>query len=357
MFKLANQVLDAHDDIERVHLKKLAKINPQVNMITEEERNALPDREFGICFITKKASRLNKFPIESKDSTWLSNQYFNETHYNMPKEAAEIAAGFIKKACEKFGITPTAAVASMAKTASSNVYYEKDIAASAKVNRTNDVDLSKFAEVSKIGDSYTHAQYVFASPTHVKLGNAYFDQYSDKMPVIDRHKYAAALQRRAGELGMTLTGKISKYASNAYGAHVNAHLSSRRALLNDQTFVTALDKMAAMKDTMAPMDFANLLHGFDKRAGLNKYYDGYLVNPFAATFAGQHNPKALYKSASYGSITADGISKLATEKYAKIKEYFGVSIADSLKKEGAPAFDALPNDAKEIIAGIADGSL
>lgn len=357
MYKLANQILDAHDDVSHIHLKKLAKINPKINLMTDDERNSLSDDDFGLCVITKKASKLNKFPIDSKDSTWLSNQYFNETHYNMPKEAAQIAAGFIKKACSKFGVQPTPAVENMAKEASNNIYCEGDIPTSAKIERSNEVDLSKFAEVSKIGDSYTHAQYVFSTPTHVKLGNAYFDQYSDKMPVIDRHKYAAALQRRAGELGMKLDGKISKYASNSYGAHLHAHLSSRKTLLNDQKFIDALDKMASMKDSMAPMDFANLLHGFDKRAGLNKYYDGYLVNPFAATFTGQINPKAMFKSASYGSLTSDAVGKLVNEKYAKIKEYFGSSIADHLKKEGAVAFEALPNDAKEIIAGIADGSL
>lgn len=361
MFKLANQVLDAHDDVQRMHLKKIAQLNPKINMLTDEERRNLSDDDFALSVITKKASKLNKFPIESHDSAWLSNQYFNETHFRLPKEAAEIAAFNIKKACEKFRISPTAAVESMAKEASSNVFFEPDMTEASKVHRTVEVDLSKLAEVEKISDNYTFAQYAFATPAHCKLAGQYFDKYASEMPVEFRHKYASALQRRAGELGIEIKGQVQKYASSAYNAHVDAHLSSRKSLLEvaDPKYVDALTKMASMKETLPAMDFAKLLHGFDKRAGLDKYYGGYLVNPYEATFASQVNPKAqpMFKSASYRDLDADMIMKLSSAKYDKIKEYLGVSVADALKKEGQSIFESLPMDAKEIIAGIADGSL
>ena len=353
MYKLANQVLDAHDDAERATLKKLAKFNPKINMLTNDEVANLQDDDFALTIITKRASKLNKYPVESHDSTWLSNQYFNEHCYKLPKEAAEVAAHNIKIACEKFNIAPTPAVASMAKEADSNIYYERDIIE--RQDKTLAADLTKFAQVREIGDNYTFAQYAFPTLSHVKLANIYFNEHHDKMPVEYRHKYACSLQRRAGELGETLKGKITKYASNAYNAHVDAHLISRKTLVNDK-FAEALDKLASMKEKLQPIEFANVLHAFDKKANLEKYYGGYLVNPYEATFATQVNPKAIYKSASH-SLSEDSLSKAVTEKYAKIKEYFGKDIADVLKKEGMPVFESLPNDAKEIIAGIVDGSL
>lgn len=360
MFKLANQVLDAYDDVHRTHLKKLAKLNPQIYLMTSDEHSSLADDDFALSVITKRANKLNKYPVNSHDNTWLSNQYFEETHYRLPKEAATIAAWNIKQACEKFGITALSAVIGLAKEAASNVYCEQDMPATARVTRTVTPDLSKFAQVQQICDNDTFATYVFATPGHVKLAVRYFEEFCDKMPVEHRHKYAAAIQRRAGDLGMDKQGgRVAKYAGDAYSAHVDAHVRSRMSLLDiaDPTLKVALEKVAATKATSTPMDFAKLLHQFDKYAKLDKYYGGYLTNPYEATFAVRTNPSAIYKSASYGNLTADMIGKIATEKYAKIKEYFGVSIADTLKKEGAPVFESLPNDAKEIIAGIADGSL
>jgi hypothetical protein len=357
MFKLANQVLDAHDDIDRSILKKIATKNPSIYMMTEEEKQGLSDDDFALCVITKKASKLNKFPINDSDSTWLSNEYFNETYNSLTKEAAQIAAYNIKQACERYNVKPTPAVIGLAKEASTNIYYEGDI--TAKNISVVEEDLSKYAQVSKICDSYTHAQYVFNNPQSIKTASEYFKQFSDKMPVELRHKYASALQRRAGELGVTITDPaVCKYASNAYSAHLDAHLASRRDILQikEAKYTEALNKLASMRNEVTPMEFAQVLHSFDKRAGIDRYYGGYLTNPYEATFASMANPK-LMKVGSKTSMTPEALSRVFTEKYAKLKEYFGQHLADSLKKEGSAAFEALPNDAKEIIAGIADGTL
>lgn len=357
MYKLANQVLDAYDDIGLSILKKAASKNPQVYMMTEEERSSLPDEDFALSIITKKASKLNKFPISDADSTWLSNEFFNETYKSLTKEAASIAAYNIKVACDKYKIKACPAVVGLAKEASTNVYYEGDI--TSKNREVVEEDLSKYAQVSKICGNYTHAQYVFGTTDNVKTACEYFKQYSDKMPVELRHKYASALQKRAGELGMKITEPaVCKYASDSYSAHLDGHLASRRDVLQikDSKYTDALNKLASMRNELTPSEFAQVLHGFDKRAGIDRYYGSYLTNPYEATFAFLPNPK-LVKVGSKSSMTPEALAKVFTEKYAKLKEYFGQHLADSLKKEGSAAFEALPNDAKEIIAGIADGTL
>ena len=359
MYKLANQVIDAYDDVEKKILKKIARVNPSVYMLTDGERQKLDDDDFALSVITKKASKLNKFPIESHDSAWLSNQFFNETHSRLPKEAAEIAASHIKKACEKFDIALSPAVLGMAKEASSNIYVEKDLGASDKVTRVVSVDTSKFAEIEKIANSYTFAQFAFPKVAHVKLANKYFDEYSDKMPPEYRYKYACNLQKRASELGFTLKGKISKYAATGYSAKLGAYLADRRSLLGVQEpkYTAALDKLAAMRDTLSPIEFAKILHGFDKRAGIDKYYNGYLKDPYEATLEAPANPSYIYKAASGQRLDEDAIKVLMTQKFAKVKEYLGPTLAEHLQKEGSIAFEALPNDYKELLAGIADGTL
>lgn len=354
MYKIANQVIDFYDDLDKTILKKVAQLNPNIMVLTEEERSALPDDEFALNVITKKASRINKFPIDSRDSTWLSNQYFQETHERLPKIAAETAAHNIKVACTIFNLKPSEAVEKIAKDSGSNIYYETDIAPAKKLEVE---DLSKFAEIGKICGNETFAKYAFATPKDIEKGAEYFDQYCDKIRTDYRHKYAAALQRRAGELGVTVKGKIEKYAGNSYGANVDAHLSVRKDLVQaNPKFVNALTKMASMKNDMTPVEFAELLHGFDKRANLVRYYNGYLTNPYEATFSGIQNDKYLYKKASI-ELMQNELIAMDDSKHRKIAEYLGKEVADSLKTDGDTIFNSLPNDAKEVIASVMNGTL
>lgn len=361
MFKLANQILDAYDDIAKEGLKKLAQVNPRIYVMTNEELSKLADEDFALSVITKKASKLNKFPIDSHDNAWLSNQYFEMNHEKLPKTAASIAAYHIKTACERFNINPTPAVEGLAKEARSNVYVEEDYKSQKIAAKTHDIDMAKFAEVENIADNYTHAQYAMKTPAHVKMASKYFDEYCEKIPMEYRHKYASAIQRRSHELGMgAQQGKVVKYASDHYSGHLDAHLRSRASLLEvaSPQFRSALDKLASMKQELEPSDFAKVLHGFDKRAGLDRYYGRYLTDPYQATFGMAPNPYSGWRAkTAAGNLSADEVAKVATEKYAKIKEYFGKNVADELQKHGAPIFDSLPKDAQEVIVGIANGAL
>lgn len=360
MFKIANQVLDAYDDLtSKIYLSKVATLNPDVSVMSQEEVSGLPDEDFALCVITKKATKLNKFPVNSPDNTWLSNHYFEHTHHKLAEEAATTAAYHIKQACDRFGIPPTPSVEGMAKEASSNVYFEGELKAKAKVEHVN---FSKFANVEEIGNNYTVAQYVFATPAHVKTAAKYFDEYHKEMPVDIRHKYAAAIQMRAKELGMPVQkGMVVKYASDSYSAHLDAHLRKRASLLEVAApeVRSAFDKLAQYKKELPPSQFAQLLRGFDKRAKLDQYYGGYLVDPYQATFAEQPDEYAgyRYKTASKGSLSAEDIRRISVSGYDKVKEYFGKTIADELKKNPVAIFDSLPKDAKEILVGISDGAL
>ena len=355
MYKLANQVLDVYDDLNFEMLKKIANVDGKLYVRTADERAELQDTDFALSIITKRASKLNKYPLATKDDAWLSNEYFDMTHQRLPKLAAETAAYNIKLACEEHGIKTTPAVEGLAKSASSNVYVEDDTTKMNPVRLNKHVDLTKFAEVEKIAENYTHAQYAMGTPTEVKIASYYFDEYNLKFPLGLRHKYAESIQRRARELGMSeIKGQVQKYACEKYGSGVEGHLRKRASLLEiaDPKFSSALTKLATMRTTMDASQFAKVLHGFDKRAGLTKYYGGYLKDPYEATFGGQ-----MVKKAQYGGITEDEITEALITKYAKVKEYFGHSIADELKKHGMSIFESLPKDSKEIIVGIANGTI
>ncbi len=359
MLKLANQMLDAYDDVEKAGLRKLAALRPDCHYMSAEERASLKDSDFALSVITKKASKLNKFPVNTADNTWLSNQYFDANSYKLPKEAAATAAHHIKVACERFKIRPLPAVSQMAKEAASNAYYEGD--SLPQFQKREEVDLSKFASVRDISDNYTQAQYVMKTPAHVKVASKYFSDNHKDMPLEYRHKYAAAIQRRARELGMPAEGgTVTKYASDHYSGQVDAHIRSRAGLVEfkGEEFVDHLSKLAAAKKELTPSQFAQALHAFDKKAGLVQYYGGHLQNPYNATFAAEPDPYAGMRFKTAGaSLSMDELKKLAMEKHARIKEYFGSHMADGFKSDPGSIFDSLPLDAKEIMVGIANGTL
>lgn len=360
MFKVANQVVDAYDDVAQIQLRKVAAERPETYMMTPSEKAALPDSAFALSVITKKASKLNKFPVRTADDAWLSNRFFEMNRFNLPKEAAATAAHFIKKACLKHGIAPSAAVCEMAKEASSNVYFEPENALHL-VPMRQEVDLSKFAAVQDIANNYTHAQYVMKSPAHVKVASQYFEDKHLKMPLELRHKYAAAIQTRAHELGMQPEkGMVSKYASDHYSGQVDGHVRSRLSLLETASSETrgGYEKLAAAKTQLTPSEFAQTLHGLDKAASLTRYYGGALQDPYLATFGREPDRYAGWRfKGAQALIQADDLQKLAIGGYKKVAMHFGSHMADEFKKHPVEIFDSLPNDAKEIMAGIAAGTI
>jgi hypothetical protein len=360
MLNLANQILDVYDDTGRESLEKLASVRPDCNVLSTEERSGLKDYDFALTIITKKASKLNKYPICDADSTWLSSRYFDMHGHKLPLEAQKIAASNIKLACSKYKIEPSETIHKLASSEiPTSVYFERDGAVKPVISAVR-VDMSKLADVDNIGDNYTAAQYAMPTTSAVKIACSYLEEHHSKMPVDKRHKYAAAIQRRAHELGMgTQKGIVAKYASDHYSPMVDAHIQARASLLEAKPEMKSLvTKIGAAKKQYSPSQFAQILHGFDKQAGLDRHYGSHLQNPFQATFAVQPDPYEgfRYKTASQNVIEGDELTKLVNVKYAKIKEYFGETMADELKRNPTAIFDSLPRDAKEIIVGIADGT-
>jgi hypothetical protein len=360
MLKLANQVIDIHDDVYGHGFSKLAKVRPDASVLSADDRASLPDHCFALSMITKEASKMNKFPIVDADSTWLSNEYFEMNHARLPKQAAAIAAHHIKTACAKHSLRPSDAVEKLAAECNSNVYYEEakpefgDVA-------VNQVSMDKLANVGDIANNYTAAQYAMPDAGHVKMACAYFEKYAKEMSVDLRHGYATAIQKRAEELGLgQQKGAVSKYASDSYNGELDGHLRMRASLLEGKTAqVQTIQKLGAAKQSMSPTQFAQTLRRFDKQAGLDRYYGGHLLDPYMATFGQVPEAYANYhvKTASGKSLSHEDINNLASTKIAKVKEYFGSSIADEMAKDPVAIFESLPMDAKEVLAHISEGTL
>jgi hypothetical protein len=375
MYKVANQIIDAYDDVHKVHLEKIAADYPNCKILSAEKRASLPADAYGVTLLTKEGAQ-HKFPLCDQDQTWLSQEMLSETSHRMPEGMAKVAAHFIKRACEVFGVPvkpETEALRNLSlKTASAkdvDLALKTGIISESKAGEPIGIvtkqasvkdALSPYADLDSFCSNYTSAQYAMPSQSHVKLAAAYFEEKNKKMPLELRHKYAAHVQIRAGELGMQpIKGEISKYASDRYSAMLGAHITNRSRILEGTPFVAELQKIASMKEQLTPYQFAQALNEFDKKAGLSKYHDVSLENPFRATFAAEVSTPWSWKSTKFASreLTAEELSKLVNTQSPKIAEYLGKEVADGLKSHTHDVFNSLPNDAKEIMGQIHEGLL
>jgi len=360
--RLEQTVLDLYDDAAFDQtLKKIASnLSEEVRqdqLPTRHDRSQLEDDQFALTIITKTASKLNKFPINNRVNTALSNEYFELNHHKMPLDAQKTAAAHIQKACDKYGIDShnSIKVASMNHDPRTNLYVES----ASKPAKTFTKTAAKTPEITE--NYYAlGTKYPMPDADFVKKAESYFDKFAKKFSPEDRHTYATNVTKRASELGVKLASKaVEKYAGANYNPDVETHLKLRQKLLDEASpYVPALRKLASFQDQTDPTTFAKVLHEIDKKAGLDVHYDKNIADPFAATFGAEMPKVAGYvyeKDNIY--LTGEDIEKVASDKYDTLKNYFGPTLADGLKKEGAAAFMALPTDAQDIIARISNGEI
>lgn len=362
---LINQVIDIVDDVNKGILKK-ASIPEQfktAGILTAEEREALPKEDFALVIMTKEGQELKKFPVNDAANTWLSCHYFSNTHEVIPDGAMKIAASNLKVACALYDLpVPEIVKQAAVEGVQTNIYEESTKSEDKVIKVAYDSSHSQGTTYYALGN-----RYPMPTPEFVKKAEEYFDRHwHDFKDASDRYEFAKNVSNRAKELSVKVAStNIKKYASDSFGSVIAKEILVRKDLLDgNDKLSSALNKLASHVEDTDPSTFAKALHIFDKKAGIEKYYDRGVRDAYRATF---ENSEEVDKLASFGYRWEDAVSgvsvdeaslvKCADTKYDKIKGYFGPTLADSLKKQAVAIFESLPNDAKVVIAKIANGSI
>lgn len=366
---LCNQVLDLSDDLTKSLLTAIVKeVSPpemvkKAHVSTKESQSKLGRESFALVALTKEGKELRKYPINDAANTWFSCQYFEKTAHKLPIKAQEIAANMLKKACAIYNLEETSKLKKFASASTSNLYQElHDL-----MKTAHPVEIEVHAPDSSKHFYAMKNSYAMPNPEYVKKASAYFVDYEKNFAdAADRHEFAKNVLERAKELSVPLEHKqtLEKYAGASYGDILDVQIRMRQELLQARPEMSAaLEKVAEYKAKLGPEEFAKLLHSFDKKASLDKYYGGYLADSFKSTFEQRLTKRANASGYSWESsdgeysLDEDELTNTFKDKADKIKGYFGPTIADSLKKHGCCIFDSLPVDAKETIAKIAKGKI
>lgn len=204
-------------------------------------------------------------------------------------------------------------------------------------------------------------KYPLDSYEQVKQAEAYFQNHCVRFSPEQRHDYCANLVKRASELGLDLSCDIRKYGSQQYAPpeEIEMALSMRRNVLQDDTAIELLDKVAAAREELPPLAFAEVLAEFDKVAGLDRLWDEWIFDPFYSTFGTTEKTAAEQASefvdaVGNAHITGDQLKAVAKTKREALRSIFGADFCDEFCKEPISIYSSLPREQKLMVINLAN---
>lgn len=374
---LTGQIIDLYDDSNYSGLKKLGSAGSygDTHILEPEEHQSLPDNQFGLIVLTKRANILRKFPLNDEGNVWLSAQYFDMNSHKLDDVQKIAAATNIKHACDAYEIDPPSSILKFAQdkqignvvseTGEPNwfraamldsVRQELTKTASAEINARLEMPDNCYALVYD-NDGEVIKKYAMPDENHVKIASAYFKKYAMDLNPEHRHQFASKVLNRATELEVKLddTGHLEKWASPHYSEYVDWHIEQRKSLLpRDPDSCEVLDKLASLRDTTTPTMFAEALGKFDELTGLDRYYDRGIKDPWESTMG--HEKTASWSEDIDGVvITEADLKKVASS--GKLKSHFGETFNSQFQKNAVQIFESLPDPEKTIIKQMATGEI
>lgn len=372
-------VLDFYDDGNREHMSKIAMPeamrNVHLSVLTPEQHSRLPDTDFGLILLTKRASVMRKFPVNDPGNAWLSAQYFGQACEKLAFPARFVAAKFIKSACDAYDVPSSRAVDAYAARVddevTTNTFVEgsekswmlrklaqreliEKTAEAGSVEAMIEMPNEHYALVVQTGDGSVIRKYAMPDVAHVQRAAQYFDKYAMDLQPEYRHRFALSVRNRAEELGVDVSDHegISKWASTTWNQHVGAHLEQRKSLLpRNPSAREVLSKLAASLDETTPADMAEALQVFDQATGLTRYYDKGLSDPYSSTMGKAAEDWSEDEDGE--TVTADDLQRVCNS--GQLVGYFGQAFCDQFKQDPVGVYESLPAPEKQVIKQLALG--
>lgn len=220
-------------------------------------------------------------------------------------------------------------------------------------------DMQPSAKVTKKEASITalHGKYPLDDFAQVKTASQYFSDYWKMFSPADRHEFAKNLVKRASVLGIEVPDAAREYGSEkcASRARLDVCMDARRSLLvqdEESKHRDLLNKVAAQADKVDPETFAELVHEFDKTAGLDVHYDSDVPDPWTTVFA-------MEKEAEFTEVLGNiqvgesDLRFLARMRISAVKGVFNEEIAEEFQKDPIGVYKSLPIDQRKILANLA----
>ncbi len=344
-----NAVLDVYDDlaagmpIAKDEIKKVAELD------VYPDPESVPDAAFGLNVMTKEGSIIRKFLLRNPDDAALSVFYFTKVaEKKLPPKARQIAATFIKAACEHHKVPTTGLIH---KYASAEI-TDNEIKLSEIEGWHHEPEISDndFALITETGKK----TYPINTPERVKIAATYFRDNYKRMAPAHRHQMAENITKKAAAQGIEFPHEdvaiLEKYASDRYSNILEIAVSERRdALQNRPDAQRTLDKLMEKRAGMEPIQFAHALESFDQMNGLNEHWDRGIIDPYQSTFGGIKIAHPIYKFGK--AISREKIAALASNDEA-LKKHFDPKFIAEFQSQPVEIFESLPAPDQRLMVSM-----
>lgn len=344
------KIIDVNDDLAsgfklaKAEMKKLAKY--QVNT----EPHELPDAVFGLNVITKTGGVVRKFPLKTADDTALSVWYFTKVaDESLPRPAREVAATFIKAACDHHNVSPTGKVL---------LYSNDDIKDNAiKLADVENMPTKEYvlkdSDFALIIDG--ERKYPINTGERVKVAAAYFRDNWKLITPSWRNQMAENITKKAAELEVNIPHEdvevLGQYASDRYSNILKIAIAERKNALrhDDNGYSLVLDKLMEKRASMKPLEFARGLEAFDQMTGLDQHWDSTIIDPYQSAMGGVRISEPIYVRGK--AISREKIAALATNEDSLIK-HFNSDFVSEFQKQPVEIFESLPTPDQELMVTL-----
>lgn len=186
----------------------------------------------------------------------------------------------------------------------------------------------------------------------VRQASAYFEEYKGQFLPEQRREYCDNLTKRASALGIPMPEAVREYSGTGYASRAELDVAiASRAQFVEGDMREVLNKLASVRMTLEPEDFALALTGFDKLAGLDQHYDRDIPDPYMYLFKkeAEEDPDASFVIGN-DIVSGCQLKNLATTDCATLKSRFGESFVKEFKNDPIGIFKSLPKDQQKILS-------
>lgn len=415
--RLAGITLDLYDDngadlnLETV---KAAGFSPErVEVLSHTELDALPDRLFAMVG-TNDGDVVRKYAMHDAPHAVMSMQYFLDHRRSLPEQLWPKIAGNLVNACAWYDLEPPeelvkiallgaaltaldvsntvgtertrhkadmanfrAAQASGAKIADLQGTTAMSLSGPSKKPTMPTLSLHKTAGWQHCGElaamevraeekiaenthyAFPHSQrYPITTVEQVKSASAFFADYANDMPPLERRIFAHSVHLRAEELGVKVAGKIEKYAGNDYGPHFEGEMAKRMTVFENTPvgpqYREFYEKRAAIEPDVMASSLTLLDQAAFARGGHGNFRDAYAaVYEDSTKQAGIGNSPEFEMIRTEDSVVStDDLQRLA-QRYTKLDALFGDGFGLKFMADPKKIYLGLPPGQKRILARLA----
>ncbi len=395
MEKIAALKLDFKDEPE--FLKTLyPSVEDIPNFIKSASADEAEDHEYALI-LEDSGFEFKKFATHDAGNTALSIMYFLKNHNVLSEDAIKIASDNLIYAAGRYKLKVPEQLKELAKDLTDKgipvITREKhwmpidnlkpiDDLSSGKVER-NLVDKPKTKldvlnnGLEKKANSITMPKdikpmaynrsiekvamlldkYPVKDAVQAKMADDYFNEYWRDFEPADRQEYCTKLASLMTKFFIKPSEKVAEYSHSQYSPHLLQDLNLRKNFLEEDMH-EVIDIIGSNKDQVKPETLASALTDFDKMAGLDKFWDSRIKDPYATVFGPSEKTANDWNYNEAGAyISESDLRILANTRIGNIRKQFGDDFAFKFKKEPKKMFQSLDKDMKLLLARMcADNS-